>query len=216
MPLAIPALAALGGFLVGLLSAWLTDLLQAQDGLPSSRRGPLLRDPLVQVGLAAIWAVLALRAVVDNGDGRWLAAAVLAAPIVQVAVTDLRHRYVYTVVALAGLVLGLGLEWLVYVAPWWWGAVGALIGLVLFVFLYLAGRLAYRGQEPLARGDITIAAMIGAITGPQAPVALVLGIVFSGILALGVLVAQRSRHVFLPYGPGLCLGGLVALFLSPA
>jgi prepilin signal peptidase PulO-like enzyme (type II secretory pathway) len=87
-------------------------------------------------------------------------------------------------------------------------------GLVLFVILYVAGRLAYKGQEPLARGDITIAAMIGAVAGPQTATALVLGIIFSGLFAVAVLIAQRSRHVFLPYGPGLCLGGLVALFMS--
>jgi prepilin signal peptidase PulO-like enzyme (type II secretory pathway) len=43
--------------------------------------------------------------------------------------------------------------------------------------------------------------------------ALVWGIVFSGVLAVGFLVAKRSRTAMMPYGPGLCLGGLVTLFL---
>jgi hypothetical protein len=57
--------------------------------------------------------------------------------------------------------------------------------------------------------------MAGPIVGPQTPMALVLGILFSGVFALGVLVAHRSRHVYLPYGPGLCLGGLLAALLAP-
>ena len=206
--------AAIAGWLAGLVSAWLTDLLQMQDGLPSVARGPLVRDLLVQAGLAAVWAILAVRAA--DQDWRWLAAAVLAVPIVQVAVTDLRHRYVYTVVAAVGLVLGLALGAVLHPDAWWLWPAGALGGSALFALLYVAGRLVYRGEEPLARGDITIAAMVGAIAGPQTPAALVLGIIFSGLFALAVLVVQRSRHVFLPYGPGLCLGGLVTLFLAPS
>jgi prepilin signal peptidase PulO-like enzyme (type II secretory pathway) len=212
--LALATAAGVGGWLVGLLSAWLTDLLQVQDGLPSASRGPLVRDPLVQGAVAVVWAVLAFRAV--EADWRWLAAALLAVPVVQVAVTDLRHRYVYTVVALVGLVLGVILGSVLHPDQWWWWPAGAVIGLALFAILYWAGRVAYRGQEPLARGDITIAAMVGAIAGPQTPMALVLGILFSGIFAVGVLVAHRSRHVYLPYGPGLCLGALVTLLVAQA
>jgi prepilin signal peptidase PulO-like enzyme (type II secretory pathway) len=32
------------------------------------------------------------------------------------------------------------------------------------------------------------------------------------VIAVGLLVAGRSRHATMPYGPGLCLGGLAALF----
>jgi prepilin signal peptidase PulO-like enzyme (type II secretory pathway) len=215
VPLAVAAAAAVGGWLVGLLSAWLTDLLQVQDGLPSARRGPLVVDPLVQVCLAVVWAVFAVRAIEQDWRGP-AAAAVLAVPIVQVAVTDLRHRYVYTLVALVGLLLGLVLGGVLHPEAWWLWPLGAVGGFLLFLVLYWAGRLAYRGQEPLARGDITIAAMVGAMAGPQTPMALVLGILFSGLFAAGVLVARRSRHVYLPYGPGLCLGALVTLLVSPA
>jgi hypothetical protein len=54
-----------------------------------------------------------------------MAAGVLAVPLLQVAVTDLRHRYVYTVIAGAGIVLGIGLGWLVHGGEWWFGALGA-------------------------------------------------------------------------------------------
>jgi prepilin signal peptidase PulO-like enzyme (type II secretory pathway) len=211
----LPVAAAAGGWLAGLISAWLSDLLQVQDGLPSAARGPLVRDLLVQLPLAGIWAALAVRGL--DQDWRWLAAAVLTVPIVQVAVTDLRHRYVYTVVAGVGLVLGLGLGWLVNQAAWWWGPLGALIGFAMFGLFFLLGRFLYRGrldEEPLASGDITIATMVGAIAGPQALTALIIGIFASALFSLAVAVAKRSLRVYLPYGPGLCVGGLITLLFA--
>ena len=73
-------------------------------------------------------------------------------------------------------------------------------------------KLLYRGREPLARGDITIAAMVGAGAGACTVNALVIGVLCSGIFAVGVLIAKRKSNVFMPYGPGLCLGGLITLF----
>jgi hypothetical protein len=208
--LTVVVLAGLVGLCLGYVSAWLTDWLQTQDELPSAAHGPLVRDALVQVGSAAVWAMAPL--VLSGPWWRWVAAGLIGVPLVQVAVTDLRHRYVYTIVAGIGLVIGLGVGWLVHDYDWWWGIVGAGGAFLAFLAIWAIGRLVYRGEEPLARGDITIAAMVGAGAGTCTLNALVLGVVFSGLFALGVLVLRRSRHAMLPYGPGLCLGGLVTLF----
>jgi prepilin signal peptidase PulO-like enzyme (type II secretory pathway) len=209
---ALMLLAAAGGWVAGFVSAWATDLLLVSDGLPThGAREPLVRDPLVQGGLTLLWAALLW---VLGPGWRWLLAALLAVPLVQVSVTDLRFRYVYTVVAQAGHLAGLVLSPLAHGAAWWTGAAGAAVGYLVFTLLYYLGRLLYRGQEPLARGDISIAAMVGAIAGPHTGTALVAGVVFSGLLAAVVLVARRSSRAFMPYGPGLCLGGLLALFLN--
>jgi prepilin signal peptidase PulO-like enzyme (type II secretory pathway) len=95
---------------------------------------------------------------------------------------------------------------------WWWSIVGAAGGTLVFGALYVIGRLIYRGGEPMARGDVTIAAMVGAGAAACAAYALVLGVLVSGLLALAVWIASRSRHAYMPYGPGLCLGGLATLF----
>ena len=129
------------------------------------------------------------------------------------AVTDLRTRYVYTLVAAIGLVIGLAFGWHFHGVPWFWGVLGAAGGAVAFTGLYWIGKLVYRGGEPLARGDITIAAMVGAGAAMCAAQALVWGVLFSGLLAIIFLIATRSRTAFMPYGPGLCLGGLATLFL---
>jgi prepilin signal peptidase PulO-like enzyme (type II secretory pathway) len=203
---------AVAGFVLGWLSAAFTDWLTPDDEAPSIRwRSPLVRDPLVQGALALIWGAIPL--FVEGNLLRWLEGGALALPLVQVAVTDLRTRYVYTVVALIGLGIGLAVGWHFHGGPWWSSVVGALGGGLAFSILYLLGRLIYRGDEPMARGDITIAAMVGAGAATLALNALVYGILLGGILALVLLIATRSRHTVMPYGPGLCLGGLITLFL---
>ncbi len=205
-------LAAVIGWALGWASAWLTDSLQPREDADKIRgRSLLVRDPLVQGGLALVWAAIPL--LVSGDLVRWLEAGLLAVPLVQVTVTDLRTRYVYTVVAYIGLVLGLALGWHFHGVVWWLSVVGAAGGALAFGALYGLGRLIYRGGEPLARGDITIAAMVGAGGASCAANALVLGVLLGGILALVVWVASRSRHAYMPYGPGLCLGGLATLFL---
>jgi prepilin signal peptidase PulO-like enzyme (type II secretory pathway) len=116
-------------------------------------------------------------------------------------------------VAVIGLALGLLMGWHFHGVEWYWSVVGALGGGLVFGVLYGLGRLIYRGGEPMARGDITIAAMVGAGAASCVLTALVYGVLASGLIALGVLAVTRSRHVYMPYGPGLCLGGLATLFL---
>jgi prepilin signal peptidase PulO-like enzyme (type II secretory pathway) len=203
----ISLLFAVAGWFVGLLSAWLTDHLHETQR--ENNRRWLIRDPMVQAALAVVWGLTPLLIVGDWT--RWLAVAVLAVPLVQVAVTDLRHRYVYTFVAVIGFVLGVGLGWLAHGGEWWISLIGAAGGFMSFAAVYGVGRLLYRGTEPLARGDVTIAGMVGSIAGGCTIAALLVGVVLSGMLALGFLVWRRSRYAFLPYGPGLCVGGLITL-----
>ncbi|MDQ6669906.1 MAG: A24 family peptidase [Chloroflexota bacterium] len=214
LPFAV--LAAVAGWCLGWASATLTDWLQKADdehkaalGTPAHRR--LAPDPIVQGVSAIVWAALAMFL---TGDWpRWAEAGLLAVPLIQVAVTDFRTRYVYTVIAWIGVVLGLAFGWQVHAGEWWTSLAGAAGGFLAFGVLYLLGRLIYRGRvEGMARGDITIAAMVGAGTAACTPQALFIGVLVGGVLAAGVLVVSRSRHGFMPYGPGLCLGGLATLF----
>jgi leader peptidase (prepilin peptidase)/N-methyltransferase len=92
-------------------------------------------------------------------------------------------------------------------------AAGVVVGGLAFGILYVLGRLIYRGGEPLGTGDITIAALLGAMAGfPNILTALLVGIFAGGIFAVALLMTGGSRKVFMPYGPALCLGGLWVMF----
>jgi hypothetical protein len=203
---------ALAGFALGWVWARFTEWVQPpEDAEPIRGRGLLVRDPLVQGSLAVLWAAIPFTV---RGDlVRWIEGGLIAVPLVQVAVTDLRTRYVYSTVAGSGLIIGAALGWHFHGVDWWWSLVGAAGGALLFGALYGLGRLAYRGSEPMARGDITIAAMVGAGAAACAFTALLYGVLASGLIALGIFIATRSKNVYMPYGPGLCLGGLATIFL---
>jgi hypothetical protein len=212
--LPIAVLAGIVGWCVGWASALLTDWLDTRENPPppSSGRHLLVRDPIVQSASALAWACTPL---LMTGDYvHWGEAGLLATPLIQVAVTDIRTRYVYTVVAGIGLCLGLAFGWQVHHVEWWTAVAGAAGGFGAFGVLYLFGLLLYRGRvEPMARGDLGIAAMVGAGAAACAVQALVSGVLIGGVLAVAFWIVRRSRHEFMPYGPGLCLGGLATLFL---
>jgi len=210
LPIALAA--AVVGWCLGWASAWLSDWLMLKDELPRAGRNILVRDPFVQGASALVWAAIPLAL---PGDWlRWAETGLVAGPLIQVAVTDIRTRYVYSIVAAIGAALGLAFGWQVHGSemPWWTSVVGAVGGFAAFGLLWLLGRLIYRGREAMARGDITIAAMVGAGAAGCTPMALFLGVLFGAVIALGMLMAGRSRFATMPYGPGLCLGGLAALF----
>src|SRR5262245_38078979 len=98
-------LAALAGWCLGYLSDLATDYFQRQDDLPLVAQGLLVRDLMVQVSCAGVWAVAPL--LLDGPWWHWVAAGLIAVPLLQVAVTDLRHRYVYVAVAGVGIILGI-------------------------------------------------------------------------------------------------------------
>jgi hypothetical protein len=217
---------AFGGWCAGAAIAWLTAWAEStpeksdleasktekrawRPGWPGWRR-LLVPDPRVQAVCALLWAVAAFT--LPGEPTRWAMVGLLAVPLVQVAFTDFRTRYVYTLVAGVGIALGLAFGWQVHNSPWWTSIAGALGAYAAFAVFYLLAALIYRSRVALFGGDLTIAAMIGAGAAVCTPQALITGTLIGAGLGLVYLVVKRSRHAYMPYGPGLCLGGLLALF----
>src|SRR5947209_17201758 len=91
--------AALIGFALGWLSAFLTERMQPPEDTKAIRgRSRLVRDPFVQGGLALVWAAVP---VVQSAASptSWLEAGLLAVALVQVHVTDFPPRHVCRIVA---------------------------------------------------------------------------------------------------------------------
>jgi prepilin signal peptidase PulO-like enzyme (type II secretory pathway) len=66
----------------------------------------------------------------------------------------------------------------------------------------------------LGAGDVKLAAFLGAVVGfPRVISALLLGMLAGGVVVLLLLLLRAVRRgQYLPYGPFLVLGGVVALF----
>lgn len=98
---------------------------------------------------------------------------------------------------------------------------GGLTALLLFGPMYVLGR-GWRGsgQPALGLGDLKLAVLVGlACRWPAALTALLVGILAGGLAALALLAwhlahGSYHRHLALPYGSFLALGGLVGLWAT--
>ena len=187
-------------------------MLGVARSCPTCGAGPARSDVALELTTAALVGALAVR----WSLGPMLIAHLLfAALLMTILVIDLRHRQVYLVLGYGGVVLALMLSPVSLSGGPVSAVVGGLIGGLAFGGLYALGRALYRGGEPLGTGDITIATLLGAMAGfPGVLTALFVGILAGGVGAVVVLMAGRSRKVFMPYGPALCLGGFWMLFAA--
>ena len=175
---------------------------------PACHSGPSAGDVGLEMATALMFAALA---------ARWPAGPVLAvhlgfaALLLAILAIDLRYREVYLVLGYGGIVLAVALSPLSMSGGLGSALLGGAVGTAAFGVLYVVGRLLY-GGEPLGSGDVTIATLLGAMAGfPAVLSALLLGILAGGVGALAVLLRARDRRAVMPYGPALCLGGLLTM-----
>jgi leader peptidase (prepilin peptidase)/N-methyltransferase len=86
---------------------------------------------------------------------------------------------------------------------------GGALGFTLLLLPYVLTRGAGMGY-----GDVKLAALIGLVCGfPLVAVALLVGIIVGGLVALFLLLSRvvQSRKAAIPYGPFLVAGAMVAL-----
>lgn len=141
--------------------------------------------------------------------------ALWAAVLVQVLFFDLAHRLILDRVLLPAAALAF-LASFVTPGVGWESSLAAGVGAVaVFGAFALLGRLALRG-EVLGMGDVKLAGFIGLALGvPGTVAALVLGVLLAGVVAAALLVARvRSLRDTIAYGPFLCVGALLGLFLN--
>lgn len=171
--------------------------------------------PLIELATAALFAGAALRF-----EDLWAAA--LVAPflglMLGLAVIDARHRIVpnrisypavplFAVVILAGTLLDGGV-----------GILDGLLGLLLYAGPLFVLALAVPGG--MGMGDVKLAALIGLVLGSlglrYVAVAAGFGIIGGGLGALvAMAVLKRGRKEYIPFGPFLAAGAVVAAFAAP-
>lgn len=168
--------------------------------------------PGVELGNAALWALLALT------DDPWTAAAMLRMLLVTsllvLAVIDLQHFVLPDVITLPGTVAGIAATWL----PGWPvslvdAALSASIGYFAMMALATAAEN-YYGEEALGQGDWKLVAMLGALLGASKLLIVLLIANVTGA-AVGLLLlakyGQDGRRK-LPLGTFLGAAGILMVF----
>ena len=177
-----------------------------QCGLPVRRR-----VIWVEVGTAALFAFLPsvipeLRNLIVNSF--------YIAVLILVIVIDLEHKLILNVVTFPVTAVALAASFIVTQDQntILLAAAGAALGLIVGYVLYGFGSLV-SGAGAFGLGDVKLAMAMGAMMGlHRIPFALVIGIVFGGVISLLLLITRLvSRHDALPYGQYLATGGIIML-----
>jgi Flp pilus assembly protein protease CpaA len=136
---------------------------------------------------------------------------------VQIVDFDLKHRLILNVITYPSILLALVLsEWSPGVT-----VTSAIIGAVGVAAFFFVQNLVSRGSIGL--GDAKLGALVGAVTGAGptgahlgAVYAVVAGVFIGGAVAIVLLVTRvRGLKDPIPYGPFLCAGAALILYLGP-
>jgi leader peptidase (prepilin peptidase)/N-methyltransferase len=147
----------------------------------------------------------------------WVAVAygLLYSALLVVAGTDLSHKIIPNAVTFPGIVLGLVCATTILPLGFLNSLLGILIGggilwLLAWVSPYLFGK------EGMVGGDIKLLAMIGAFLGWKPALMTIMVGSFLGSLVGVTLIAVQviKREDYIPFGPFLVCGALVALFFG--
>jgi leader peptidase (prepilin peptidase) / N-methyltransferase len=171
-----------------------------------SCRAPIgLRYPAVELATGLLVVACFLR---FGLSARACVAAIFAATLVVLSAIDAERRILPDLIVLPATALVLVLQIALFPDRWleW---VLASLGAALFLFLAL---VAY--PRGMGMGDVKLALLLGAGLGKAVTVGLMLGML-AAVAASIVLFARhglRARKMFIPFGPFLAFGALVALF----
>lgn len=168
------------------------------------------RPDMLTLAFAALGAVLVMRhPLAEREPAGLIAVTALVAVLGLIAASDLRERAVYPLLVYPAVLLT------VAAAPWLgiWridAVKGAIFMTVLFLAIYLVARV-ISGPGALGAGDVSVAALVGAIAGlSRVEHAIILLGFAGGLMALGAAIRARSFRTAFPYAPALCIGAFGA------
>jgi len=170
------------------------------------------RYPLVEALNAAGYGFIVWRfGVIPMG----LVYGALFSALIVASFIDLDHMIVPDRITLPGIALGLVAGTLLL--PRWWDSLVGLVlgGGLLYVMAWISPYLF--GKEGMGGGDIKLLAMIGAFLGwQQVLLTVIVGGLLGSVLGVGLIAARViSRTDYIPFGPFLSLGAVVAMLFGP-
>lgn len=125
---------------------------------------------------------------------------------------DWDHKIIPDVITLPGMILGFLCASLLLPTGWLNSLLGILVGGGILLALAWISPYIF-GKEGMGGGDIKFLAMVGAFLGwQQALITLMVASVFGAAIGIGLLalkVMQKGQYI--PFGPYLALGALIAM-----
>lgn len=186
-----------------------------QKGRCAACRAPIsLRYPAVEAlgGLVAAASAIAFGAT-------WaaLAAALLGLALIALAFIDLETGYLPDAITIPLLAGGLIANSAVLFAPFIDAAIGAGAGYLAFRGIEMFYK-SVRGRDGLGQGDAKLLAAIGAWGGWMMLPVVVFIAAIATLSAIGIASVMKRKARLdepIPFGPGLCAAGFLALLIAP-
>ena len=168
--------------------------------------------PLTEAATAILFALALWRAA---SPAEFVALALFTVLLLLILRIDWQNHLIFQNTIIAGILIALAYAAILSPEPraLLWSLVAAVGAAALFLFLYFLALLLYR-RRALGFGDVLLAALIGAMAGQHAFLALFIGMLLGAAGGL-LLVALRVRTMrdYIPYGAYLCAGTIIALFV---
>lgn len=139
----------------------------------------------------------------------------LFSALLVVAGTDISHKIIPNVITFPGMVLGLLSAGTILPLGLVNGVIGLLVGGGILWLLAWASPYLF-GKEGMGGGDIKLLAMIGAFLGwKPALMTIMVGSLLGSLVGIALIGARVIRREdYIPFGPFLVCGALVALFFG--
>ncbi len=189
---------------------WPAFLLGRAD-CPSCGAPIRIRFPLVEIGLAAMYAYLWIILGPDPSI-KLIVYLVYSAVFALILVTDMERRLILNIVTYPAILFAFLASFAMPDVTWWSALLGGAIGFIFFLIAAVVGNRVF-GSGAMGGGDVKLAAFIGLITGfPLIIEALVLTIVAGAVISFVLLITGlRKRQDYIPYGPFLVIGATITL-----
>lgn len=168
------------------------------------------RALVLPLGAAALFAASSL---VFDSLGTGLLGGLFATIFLTLTLTDLDRRLLPNRIIFPAILLAIALSW-----GWPDSSVIQIIagGLVAIVisFLLILLSIPFGGAKAFGMGDVKMIVLIGFVVGlPSVIVGIFIGTLVAAAFALVALVTRmRSRTDYIPHGPFLAIGAVIALF----
>jgi prepilin signal peptidase PulO-like enzyme (type II secretory pathway) len=172
------------------------------------------RALILPMGGAALFAASSL---VFDSLGAGLLGGLFATIFLTLTLTDIDRRLLPNRIVYPAMLLAIGLSW-----GWPDSSVvqilaGGLVAITVSVVLMILS-IPFGGAKAFGMGDVKMIILIGFVVGlPSILVGIFIGTIIASAFALLMIVTRlKSRTDYIPHGPFLALGAIIALFWGPA